>query len=267
MNCNFRVGYKHFYTTALIDTGNNFRSCVSELFALSLGFSPDLLAPSPTRLTKQAGAGAILKVIGLLPAHMISNSFKMENCPFQFTFHQIFVIKGLNQNVNISLPFLQKYKFIIDLDQNHFQFNHNDQKFNISFVLRNSTRISMTEMTADFPKSGISGPPGQKIHVQTIYGIVEQIFTPRPPRIGNKPKQTDLDLKPTGPDINFVPWRVLSNSNDPRGSLRVKDLSEKRRTLHDQFKLDYLCNITPPLNKPKLIPVPVRKEGPLCRHR
>ena len=183
---------------------------------------------------------------------MISNSFKMENCPFQFTFHQIFVIKGLNQNVNISLPFLQKYKFIIDLDQNHFQFNHNDQKFNISFVLRNSTRISMTEMTADFPKSGISGPPGQKIHVQTIYGIVEQIFTPRPPRIGNKPKQTDLDLKPTGPDINFVPWRVLSNSNDPRGSLRVKDLSEKRRTLHDQFKLGHLCNIAPPLATPKV---------------
>ena len=168
VNSNFRVGYKNFATTALIDIGNNFGSCVLETFALNLGFSPDLPAPSPTRLVKQAGAGAVLKVIGLLPTHEISNCFKMENCPFQFPFYNIFVIKGLNQNVNISLPFLQKYKFIIDLDRNCLQFNQDVQEFNIPFILLNSTRISMTESTAELPKSGISVPPGQEILVQTI---------------------------------------------------------------------------------------------------
>ena len=102
VNCIFEIGYKHFETAALIDTGNNFGTCVSEVFAQDLGFTPDLLQPSPTDTVKQAGEGTMLQVKGLLPANVLSNSFQMENCPFKFPLHSIFVIKGLHQTVNIS---------------------------------------------------------------------------------------------------------------------------------------------------------------------
>ena len=100
------------------------------------------------------GAGAMLRVMGILPTHSISNCFEMENCPFQFPFYNILVIKGLHQNFNISLPFLQKYKFIIDLDRIRPQFNHNDQDFNVPSIWRNSKRISMTEITAELQRQG-----------------------------------------------------------------------------------------------------------------
>ena len=106
--CVFEIGYKHFETIALIDTGNNFGTCVSESFAKTLGYTPELLQPSPTDMVKQPGEGSMLKVTGFLPSHVLSNSFTMENCPFKFPIHTIFVIRGLHQNVNISYPFLQE---------------------------------------------------------------------------------------------------------------------------------------------------------------
>ena len=87
-------------------------------------------------MVKQAGEGATLKVTGLLPSHVLSDPFSMKNCPFKFPIHPIFVIKGLQQNVNISLPFLQKYKFIIDLETNSLQFNLKNEKLCIPFVLK-----------------------------------------------------------------------------------------------------------------------------------
>ena len=178
MNCIFEIGYKHFETVALIDTGNNFGTCVSEVFTQNLGYTPELLQPSPTEMVKQAGEGTMLQVTGLLPTNVLSNSFRMENCPFKFPIHPIFVIKGLHHSVNISLQFLQKYKFIIDLDRNRLQFSLNDEKFDIPFVLKNSTTISMIEVIAELPKSGISVLPGQEILIQTIHDLDDQVFTP-----------------------------------------------------------------------------------------
>ena len=183
IKCTFEVGYKHFETIALIDTGNNFGTCVSESFSNTLGYTPELLQPSPTDVVKQAGEGATLKVTGLLPSHVLSNSFSMENCPFKFTLHPIFVIKGLHQNVNISLPFLQEYKFIIDLETNSLQFNLKNKKFHIPFVLKNSSMISMIEVIAELPNSGIQVPPGQEVLIQTAHNLDDQVFTPRAPRI------------------------------------------------------------------------------------
>ena len=82
----------------------------------------------------------------------------------------------------------------------------------------------MTEITADLPKTGISVPTGQQILLQTNYSIEDAIFTWRAPRIVDKvkPGETKLNLKPTGPDINLVPWEVFRDFNDPLGSLRVK---------------------------------------------
>ena len=84
VNCVFRVGYKNFDTSALIDTGNNFGSCVSEKFALSLGFSLNLLAPSPTKLVRQAGAGAILTVMGIGSLRVKNLSEKRRTLHDQF---------------------------------------------------------------------------------------------------------------------------------------------------------------------------------------
>ena len=41
VNRTFEIGYKYFDTVALVDTGNTFGTCVSEAFALTLGYSPD----------------------------------------------------------------------------------------------------------------------------------------------------------------------------------------------------------------------------------
>ena len=84
VNCIFEIGYKHFQTVALIDTGNNFGTCVSEVFAHNLGYTPELLQPSPTDMVKQAGEGTMLQVTGLLPSNVLSNSFRMENCRSNF---------------------------------------------------------------------------------------------------------------------------------------------------------------------------------------
>ena len=126
VNCTFSIGYRNFHTVALIDTGNTFGTAVSEEFASTLGYTSTQLQPSPTDMVKQAGEGATLKIVGLLPSNVISDFFKMDQCPFKFPIHPIFVIRGLHQTVNISLPFLQKFKFIIDLEDNKLQFKPNN---------------------------------------------------------------------------------------------------------------------------------------------
>ena len=194
-------------------------------------------------MVKQAGEGATLKVIGLLPSHVMSDSFTMQNCPFKFPIHPIFVIRGLHQTVNISLPFLQRFKFIIDLDENKLQFKHNNEKFDIPFVPKTKSSISMIEVIASI--QDITVLPGQEILVQTIHDLDDQNFTPRPPRIKDS-LENDLNV-PTGLDINLVPWSVSRIEHDPPGTLRVKNLSEKKRFLNDQFKLGHICNISTPV--------------------
>ena len=49
----------------------------------------------------------------------------------------------------------------------------------------------------------------------------------------------------------MVPWSVSRIAEDPPGALRVKNLSEKKRFLNDQFKLGHICNISAP-SKTKL---------------
>ena len=193
-------------------------------------------------MVKQAGEGATLKIVGLLPSNVISNFFKMDECPFKFPIHPIFVIRGLHQTVNISLPFLQKFKFIIDLEDNKLQFKLNNEKFDIPFVLKHKARISMIEVVATIQDTVVL--PGQEILIQTIHDLDDQIFTPRPPRIKNSLKKDSI--VPMGVDINLVPWSVSRIARDPPGTLRIKNLSEKKRSLHDQFKLGHICNLSQP---------------------
>ena len=68
MNCTFRIGYCLIDTTAIIHTGYSFASCVSESFSENLGFSQDQLQKSPIDLVKQAGGGAQLQIVRILPS-------------------------------------------------------------------------------------------------------------------------------------------------------------------------------------------------------
>ena len=164
-----------------------------------------MLHPSPTDMVKKAGEGSTLKVTGLLPSHVLSDSFSMENSSFKFPIHPIFVIQGLHQNVNISLPFLQKYKFIIDLETNSLQVNFNNEKFSIPFVLKNSASISTIEVLAELPNSGIQVLPGREVLIKTAHNLDEHVFTPRAPRIQDS-LENDFDSISAGADINLVPW-------------------------------------------------------------
>ena len=172
-------------------------------------------------MVKQAGEGSTLKVTGLLPSHVLSDSFSMQNCSFKFPIHPIFVIQGLHQNVNISLPFLQKYKFIIDLETENLHVNLNNEKFSIPFVLKNSASISTIEVLAKLPNSGIQVLPRQEVLIKTAHDLDEHIFSPRAPRIRDS-LDNDFDTISAGVDINLVPWQVSRHSTDPPGSIRVR---------------------------------------------
>ena len=43
--------------------------------------------------------------------------------------------------------------------------------------------ISMIEVIAELPNSGIQVPPGQEVLIQTAHNLDDQVFTPRAPRI------------------------------------------------------------------------------------
>ena len=186
-----------------------------------------MLEPSPTDMVKQAGEGSTLRVTGLLPSHVLSDSFSLENCSFKFPIHPIFVIQGLHQNVNISLLFLQKYKMIIDLETNNLQVTLNNEKFSIPFVLKNSASISTIEVLAELPNSGIQVLPRHEVLINTAHNLEEHVFCPRAPRIRDS-LENDFDSISAGVDINLVPWQVSRHSTDPPGSVRVKNLSEKK---------------------------------------
>ena len=99
---------------------------------------------------------------------MVSKSFTLEGFSYEFQLEEIFVLRGLDQNVNFTFQFLKRYKFIKDLDKIHLTFKQNHNKANIPFLLNKSTRILMTEMTAKLPKEGISVPLGQQIQLRNI---------------------------------------------------------------------------------------------------
>ena len=125
----------------------------------------------------------------------------------------------------------------------HLTREYGNQESIILFILRQSTRISMTEITANLPKKGISVPPGQQILLQINHGIEDAIFTPRAPRIVDKVKPDKAKL-----NLNLFPCEVSRDSKDPPGLLRVKNISEIRGTMCNQFKLGHACNIAPSIN-------------------
>ena len=110
--CKFAlVSIRNKSGVALIDSGNTWRSVISEDFANTLGFSSCNLKPIPITTVGTAKHNSTLHVLGELPTNIF---LLFQNCPVKFRCKPA-VIRDLAMSINISGPFLKRH----NLNQMH----------------------------------------------------------------------------------------------------------------------------------------------------
>ena len=97
--------------TALIDSGNTWRTVISLRLAESLGYNRASLAPLNVGKIGTANANSDLKVLGELPTNL---HIQFHACPLRFKVRPA-VIENLSMPLNISGPFLKRH----NIDQLH----------------------------------------------------------------------------------------------------------------------------------------------------
>ncbi len=92
--------------SALVDSGNTFRSAISLKMYLLLGLDPSRIRPLPDLKVGTAKSNQSLHVMGETESPL---RLQFAHCPTKYTFHPI-VIKDLSMSINISGPFLARHK-------------------------------------------------------------------------------------------------------------------------------------------------------------
>ena len=156
----FQIDFKTYGVDAFVDTGNTFFNCVSEKACHQLGVELSQLAPPPTKAVRQAGGGATLEVLGMLPDTSI-DGFKFKELPKLFAFSNTFVLRGLNHDFNISLTFLKKHLLNIDFKTNSLHYHNGSQVVQIPFLPKQNQVVSLQPITPKVPRSGITVGPKQ----------------------------------------------------------------------------------------------------------
>ncbi len=96
---------------ALVDSGNIYRNVISLSFCRRLGLDQEDLVPIDTTEVQTAKKGSTLVVIGEVPKPV---ALRIGGLPFLLKTKPV-VISGLNMDINLCGPFLQKHK----IDQLH----------------------------------------------------------------------------------------------------------------------------------------------------
>ena len=110
--CKFAlVSIRNKSGVALIDSGNTWRTVISEDFANTLGFSSYNLKPIPITTVGTAKHNSTLHVLGELPTNIF---ILFQNCPVKFRCKPA-VIRDLAMSINICGPFLKRH----NLNQMH----------------------------------------------------------------------------------------------------------------------------------------------------
>ena len=114
MYCKYAlVNIRNISAIALIDSGNTWRTVISESFAAQIGFPTSSLLPLNIATIGTAKQGSGLTVLGETPTHV---HISFSNCPLRFKVRPI-VLASLSMPVNISGPFLKRH----NIDQLHSQ--------------------------------------------------------------------------------------------------------------------------------------------------
>ena len=241
MNTIFQINSRSNPVVGFVDTGNTFFNCISEKTCLALGVLLNQLKPSPTPVVRQAGGGATLQVLGRLPDDVPSEGFSLTGLKKLFPFKDVFVIRGLNHDFNISATFLQKYKFQIDLETQSLNFKGNSQVTHIPFISKFKSGIAIQKISPLVPKRGILVQPRQEITVESSGTMEGSIFSTREPDFS--PKEVKGLLRENEP--NPEPWEVHEHPTKPSW-FTVRNRSETARTVYDNFRLGSLCKIVLP---------------------
>ncbi|MEE2954779.1 MAG: reverse transcriptase domain-containing protein [Pseudomonadota bacterium] len=247
VNTKFKINDQTFDVVGFVDSGNTFFNCISEKMAHRLGFQTQNLWPSPTPSVQQAGAGATLQVLGILPQIKKNDALKFKGLQKWFPFQPTYVIRGLNHDFNISLAFLKKHKFNLDLLTDSLNYFDNLHTTHIPFISKKPT-IAVQKLSPLVPKQGLTIEPKQSVVVRAS-GILEgSIFAPREPNFSSLKAKTTPLFK----DENDVSdhWQVHQKPDNPQ-LYTIRNCSPKPRKIYNNFKIGSLCKIVLP-NKQEL---------------
>ena len=138
-------------TEALLDGGNNYRSCLSKTFFYNIGGKPDDLSPLPDDEVATAQEGASLKILGMCRSKVV---LQVEGSPTKYAFQPV-VIDGLAMDVNLSGPWMAAHGW----DQLHSKGKIRIQSKEYPLVHKNA------EDFAVYVCEEIVVPPLQKVFV------------------------------------------------------------------------------------------------------
>ncbi len=105
MSCYLPIILRGTNCAALIDSGNLWRSVISEKLASTLGLGKQSIRPITTKTVGTAKAGAALTVLGELKRPL---QLRVAQTGQTFPFKPA-VVRGLDMSVNISGPWLQRH--------------------------------------------------------------------------------------------------------------------------------------------------------------
>jgi len=185
VRCKFCINKKFKNILAFVDCGNTFHNCISESTCLKLGIQLNQLQTSSRANVRQAGGGATLPILGQIP-DTDEYSFQFDGLSRQFPLKNFFVLRGLNHDFNISLPFLQEHGFQIDLNTNTLNFEENSQIIHIPFVSKFKVSFSIQRISPMVAKRGLPVKPRQHVVVKSSGTMNDSFFVTREPDFSPK---------------------------------------------------------------------------------
>ena len=215
---------------ALIDSGNTWKSAISEEFADRLGIEKKDLKAIPVQGLKTAAGEEGLQVLGETKHHLY---ISLDTMTSKLKFKPA-VIRGLSMHVNISGPFLKKHHI------SHFPAHDclyiKNRKIPLYASLPSPNEFEKIEGDIIFPKE-VKCPPYSVNHVNLIIPHIKEGKMPALP--GTVIGCLDFMAK-----TDCHPWLNAIATPEDRGDIRVgilntshKEIRIPARTNYGSFKL------------------------------
>ena len=186
-------------TSALLDSGNNFRTAISEAFAAQLGLGPHQLVPLPHPVSlKTADDSSSLEVLGETP-HALHVKAKSE----AFTIRPI-VVRGLRAAVNISGVLLGWLHWSMDYAKGHVV-TSDGKRLRLSHAPEAEAELSFIKAHLHIPGKG---PVSPNMMWPRVYNARVQNSVKCPPRAVTK-VLVDVSL-PEGAELKT--WLLRGSS-------------------------------------------------------
>ena len=210
-------------------------------FFTKLGFRKSDLQPSSTPEVNQAGGGATLKVLGLMPSNHTNSYFLFQGINHKFPLSDIYVVDGLGQDFNISLTFLKKHDFILHIKSDHLIFAPDGKpEVKIPMIPNTANNIFCASISPKVPQQGLHVLPLQTVSVPTNPIPDHGFFAPRIPSASSTSASFRTEPKGAFEEV----WQV----QPPHGgdTVLVTNLSPSVKTLYPNTKMGSICAVQLP---------------------